>query len=78
MQETADGIAVDEVVQGSPAADAGLKKGDILLQLEGKAPDSVSNVVDGVRSHKPGDKLKLTIKRDGKEESKEVTLGEAK
>ncbi len=78
MQQDGETVTVDAVAEGSPAAEAGLKKGDIILQVEGKTPGSVGEIAAGVRSRKPGEKLKLTIKRDGKEESKEVTLGEAK
>jgi serine protease Do len=78
LVKNGDAVMVEGVVDGSPAAEAGLKKGDIITDLEGKAPSTVNDVSDVVRSRKPGDKIKLTLKRDGREESKEVTLGEAK
>lgn len=69
-----DGVTVGAVSEGSPAAKAGLKSGDVITKLSGKAVGSTGDIISRVRESAPGDKLKLTIQRDGKEENLDVTL----
>lgn len=69
-----DGVTVGNVAEGSPADKAGLKSGDVITKLSGKGIGSTGDIISRVRDSAPGDKLKLTIERDGKEENIEVTL----
>ena len=62
------------VAEGSPAEKAGLKSGDIITKLSGKGIGSTGDIISRVRDSAPGDKLKFTIQRDGKDENLEVTL----
>lgn len=77
--EEADGGAkITDVVKGSAAEKAGLKKGDIITKAgDGKItnPEDLSKVVS---AKKPKDELKVTFKREGKESSVNATLGERK
>jgi C-terminal processing protease CtpA/Prc len=68
------GIAVEKVIEDSPAAAAGLEEEDILLSYNGKALHSSDELVEMVRDGKPGDKVELTYLRDGKKNSVKTEL----
>ncbi len=65
------------IVEGSPAADAGLREGDIILKVDGKDVNEQNPLSVIIGEKKVGDKVKLTVYRDGKEQTIEVTLKEA-
>jgi S1-C subfamily serine protease len=71
------GILVGQVVDNGPAAKAGVKAGDVIVKLDDKDVTDIEAFTATVREKKAGDKLALTVLRDGKEEKIEVTLGEA-
>ncbi|MFE3141581.1 trypsin-like peptidase domain-containing protein [Streptomyces scopuliridis] len=64
------------VVANGPAAKAGLKAGDVITKFNGNPIDSGPTLIGQIWTHKPGDKVTLTYKRDGKESTTQVTLGE--
>ncbi|MFE4371100.1 trypsin-like peptidase domain-containing protein [Streptomyces sp. NPDC056835] len=64
------------VVANGPAAKAGLKAGDVITKFNGTPIDSGPTLIGQIWTHRPGDKVTLTYKRDGKESTTEVTLGE--
>ncbi|MFE9885612.1 S1C family serine protease [Streptomyces scopuliridis] len=64
------------VVANGPAAKAGLKAGDVITKFNGTPIDSGPTLIGQIWTHKPGDKVTLTYKRDGKESTTQVTLGE--
>ncbi len=66
---------VGEVVPDSPAEAAGLQANDVVLKVGGKAVGSATQAVEAVGSHKPGEKLKLSINRNKEDKEIEVTLG---
>jgi RNA polymerase sigma factor (sigma-70 family) len=68
-------VTVHEVFADSPAAKAGVKEGDVLLQIGDKQVKQASTVVDTLKSTKPGDKLTLRLQRDDKEMRVTITLG---
>ena len=75
------GLAVDSgayvaaVNEGSGAAEAGLKEGDIITKFDGKAVESASDLMLDVRSKNPGDKVTLEVNSNGEAKQVEVTLG---
>ncbi|MDR0346988.1 MAG: trypsin-like peptidase domain-containing protein [Coriobacteriales bacterium] len=69
------GAYIEQVVPGSPAANAGLKEGDIVTRLDDSAISSAAELVINVRAHFVGDTVTLGIVRDGKQMTVEVTLG---
>lgn len=70
------GPIVAEVQDDSPAAKAGLQLEDIITGVEGKeGTPEADDVVKAVRSRKPGDKLKLKVRRGSEVKELEVTLG---
>ncbi|MFD5780039.1 S1C family serine protease [Streptomyces sp. NPDC058220] len=66
------------VTPNGPAAKAGLKAGDIITKFNSTPIDSGPTLISEIWTHQPGDKVTLTYKRDGKESTVEVTLGERK
>lgn len=75
------GLAVDSgayvaaVSAGSGAAEAGIQEGDIITAFDGEPVESASDLMLDVRSKNPGDKVTLTVNRDGETSDVEVTLG---
>jgi serine protease Do len=70
------GVLVAQVEQGSPAAKAGVKEGDVILEMNGKAIESYDTFRNQVAMMKPGEELKLSVSREGKTMPLTVTLGE--
>jgi 2-alkenal reductase len=71
------GAYIVKVVDNSPAADAGLKQGDIITTISDVAIDETHSYVNTLFTFKPGDPITLTVLRDGKESQFQITLGEA-
>ncbi|MCR6648391.1 MAG: trypsin-like peptidase domain-containing protein [Cellulomonas sp.] len=76
---TADGVTragavVKQVNEGSPAADAGLQVGDVVVGIDGDAVGGAESLTAFVRAHASGDKVTLTVVRDDKAIDVEVTL----
>lgn len=63
------------VQPGTAAAQAGLREGDIITAIGGTALDGNTSLRQLMLQHKPGDKVTLSVLRDGKESQVEVTLG---
>lgn len=63
------------VVSGSPAEKAGIKAGDIIVEVDGKNIDERNSLTALLDQHQVGDKVKLTVNRDGKDQDITVTLG---
>lgn len=70
-------IGTNPIVEGGPAEKAGLKPGDIILKINDTAIDQDTSLSAIINKHKVGDKVTLTVLRDGKEQKIEVTLGAA-
>jgi serine protease Do len=68
------GIYIEDVVKGGAADRAGLKKGDVIITMQGVPVNSKSELLEAVSQHSPGDKLALTLLRDGKQQDIQVTL----
>ena len=73
---SAEGVYILEVVKGGAAEKAGVKKGDVLLAIDGAAVKDGAAVQVKVNSFHPGDKATLKIVRDGKEKEIEVTFSD--
>ncbi|MBG0829886.1 trypsin-like peptidase domain-containing protein [Planomonospora sp. ID67723] len=72
----AGGAMVQQITEGSPAAQAGLKQGDLITRIGDTVVEGSSTVVGAIRSLKPGDKVVLTYVRDGRTQTTTATLVE--
>jgi serine protease Do len=70
------GIAVQQVFSGSPADQAGIQPGDVILQADGKTFDSVKTLHDYIGSKKPGETIRLTVWSQGMKKFVAIKLGE--
>jgi len=68
------GALVSDVMKGSPAARAGIKKSDVIVGLDGRAIDSPTDLTDAVSAQRSGEEVRLTIVREGDEITKEARL----
>jgi putative serine protease PepD len=69
------GALVGTVNPGTPAADAGIKSGDLITGFDGKAVRNPSELSLAVLTKKPGDEVKVELKRGGKTTTVTVKLG---
>lgn len=72
-----EGVAVLEVVDGSPAAKAGLKKGDIVVKLGDEEISGLAEFRYELYTHDIGEKVSVTYYRDGKVKTTNITLGKS-
>ncbi|MFB3829770.1 MAG: M28 family peptidase [Bryobacteraceae bacterium] len=72
--EGAKGVKFADVREGSPAAKAGLKGGDILVEFDGKPIQNLYDFTYVLRTKKPGDEVAVKVLRDGKPLEAKVTL----
>ncbi|MEO5876624.1 MAG: trypsin-like peptidase domain-containing protein [Streptosporangiaceae bacterium] len=66
------------LTKGGPAEKAGLKPGDVITSADGKPLNIPEDLLLVVTSHNPGDKIKVSFKRGGQEQTVDVTLGAGK
>lgn len=70
-------LGEDTIVDGSPAAKAGLKEGDVITKVNNTKIDENNGLTSVLGRHKVGEKVTLTVVRDGKTITKDVTLDAA-
>ncbi len=70
-----EGIYVYQVYGGSPAAEAGIQKGDVIVEFDGKKVTSKQELNDIKNQKNVGDKIKIKIYRAGDNKDIEITLG---
>lgn len=76
LAEADEGVEIKSVTAGSPAEEAGLKKGDLIRAIDGEEMDSVEAVTDRASDAEPGDELTFTVERDGEQQDIDVVLAE--
>jgi putative serine protease PepD len=69
-----NGVQVTEVASGSPAANAGLKQGDVITAVDGTKVTTPQELSSAVQQHASGDQITVTYTRDGKSTTVNVTL----
>ncbi|WDV54346.1 trypsin-like peptidase domain-containing protein [Streptomyces coeruleorubidus] len=83
MDYTGDGARVaaeggeggPPVTVGGPGAEAGIKAGDVITEVDGQRVHSGEELIVKTRAHRPGDRLELTVERAGKERTVSLVLG---
>ncbi len=68
------GAEVVDVPSGTPAAAGGLRKGDVVTAVNGKAINDGIGLIVAIRSHQPGETITLDVQRSGKTRKVRVTL----
>jgi aminopeptidase YwaD len=76
FNEPPKGVRFADVRDGTPAAKAGLKAGDILIEFDGKEIANLYDFTYALRAHKPGDLVLVKVLRAGKEIEAKVLLTE--
>lgn len=69
-------VQITEIVPGSAADAAGLKAGDLILEIDGKTVSSNDDLSDLIAGYNAGDTATLTVRRDGGRTEITVTFGE--
>lgn len=72
------GVLIAQVEEDSPADDAGLEAGDVVISIDGKSVESSAQLRNEIGQRRIGDKMKLTIFRDGKTKVVKARVGEPK
>ena len=82
MNYSGDGAMIAKtgvaIVPGGAAAKAGLKSGDIITEIDGRAITSSDELIVAIRSHNVGEKIEVTYKRDGVSKTVTLTLSASK
>lgn len=77
-KEGDDGAEITEITKESPAEKAGLKEGDIITKVNDDKIEDADDLYKAIGKYKPGEKVNVTYKRSGKENTVAVELTENK
>src|SRR5262245_1188815 len=69
------GAQVGTVQPDSPAAESGLREGDVIVAVNGQEVTDASELTAAISAHEPGDTLRFTVERDGSKVELEAKLG---
>ncbi len=72
-----EGVLISEVIEDSPAAEAGLKAGDVVIKLDDKPIADTPEIYEFMAERKKGDEVTVTVLREKRERNVTVTVGEA-
>ncbi len=73
-----EGAYIAGVSGRSAAYDAGIRNGDVIVEIDGKAVKSTDELAEIIKSHKPDDKITVTFYRNGERQTLTVTLKKKK
>ncbi len=74
VSRKSDGAEIVEVPSGTPAAGAGLRKGDVVTAVDDLAVSDGIELIVAIRSHQPGETITLQVRRDGRMQTVRVRL----
>ncbi len=69
-----NGVYIRSVNENSAASEAGIKEGDIIIEINNIKTDNVSQLQEIIATKRPGDRIQVTYKRDGKVKTTSATL----
>ncbi len=69
-----DKAVVHTVTAGGPAAKAGIKVGDVITAIDGSTTEGSDAVIAAIRSHQPGQQVRVTVQRGGSSKTVTATL----
>ena len=68
------GVYVANVVEGGAADDAGIEKGDVIINIDGKQVRTGADLTEAIGSHRPGESLDVVVNRNGRNEKFNLVL----
>ena len=74
--ESDDGARIGAVTPDGPAADAGLRAGDVITAIAGEPVAGIDELIAAIDTFEPGDEVTLDVIRDGAEQQVDVQLGD--
>lgn len=74
IEDTDNGVTITDMVEGSAAAAAGLRRGDVILKINNKYIFTANGLVDALTPYNPNEKVKLRYLREGNEKAVDVSL----
>jgi putative serine protease PepD len=74
--QNGEGAEIAQATPNGPAADAGLQAGDVVVKVDGQDVTGANDVAAAIEDNKPGDKVEVTVRRGGSEQTIDVTLGQ--
>lgn len=77
MNEDQEGVLIAEVLDDSPADEAGLEDGDVVMSIDGEDMTSVKELVAAIQDRSPGDRVEIKVLRDGRRRTFNVELGKS-
>ena len=76
MEKGLSGALIEWVEPDSPADEAGLREGDVITAIDGRAVDKDHPLDRHIRRYAPGDRVEITYWREGREQTVRIRLGE--
>lgn len=74
LSEQTKGVLIGDVFKGQPAEKAGIKRGDIVISVDGKAVESPNELRNAIAAIHPGKKIPIEVLRNGNKQTVTVTL----
>lgn len=78
LKGVTSGIYVESVQDRSAGREAGLKKGDVIIAIGGQPVTNTARLQEAIAQHSPGDVVDITFIREGKNQTRQVTLRNSK
>jgi len=72
---TGKGLIIARATPGSPAEKAGIRRGDVLIAIDGKETNTVDDMRSAILAHRIGDRVAVTVQRDGRQENLDMVAG---
>ncbi len=72
---TGEGAKVSEITAGGPAEEAGVRVGDVITGFNGRQVADSTELVVAIRSYPPGERIEITVTRNGQTSTLRLTLG---
>jgi serine peptidase DegS len=76
LKKGTEGLVITTLYRNGPAHKAGIEPGDVLVAIDGKKAVDAREVLLAITSHKPGEKIKLELLRNGQPLALDATAGE--
>ena len=75
LPSSASGVLITQLQPGSPAAQAGIRTSDVIVRVNERTVDQEHPLATVMLRFRPGDRVAVTIFRDGRQQTMDVTLG---